>query len=76
MRTTIELPESVYRKGEEAARKQGVTIEEFIVHAFERELKTSPDAPAHSRRVKLPLIASKKPGTLDLKDFDFDDLLT
>lgn len=45
MRTTIELPESVYRKGEKVARTQGVTIEEFIVRAFERELKARTGRP-------------------------------
>jgi hypothetical protein len=75
MRTTIELPESVYRKGEKVARTQGVTIEEFIIRAFERELTTEPDAPSQPKRVALPLILSKEPGTLDLKDFNFDDLL-
>ena len=39
MRTTIELPESVYRKAEKVARTREVTIEEFIIQAFERELK-------------------------------------
>jgi hypothetical protein len=75
MRTTIELPESVYRKGEKVARTQGVTIEEFIVRAFERELTAEPDTPPHPKRVTLPLIPSKQPGALDLKDFNFDDLL-
>lgn len=75
MRTTIELPESVYRKGEKVARSKGVTVEEFILQAFERELKAAPDAPSHSKRVTLPLIPSKEPGTLDLKEFNFDDLL-
>ncbi len=75
MRTTIELRDSVYRKAEKLARTQGVTIEEFIVRAFERELKAEPDAPAHSKRVTLPLVPSKEPGTMDLKDFNFDDLL-
>jgi hypothetical protein len=75
MRTTIELPDSVYRKGEKVARTQGVTIEEFIVRAFERELKAESDVPLQSKRVALPLVPSKEPGTLDLKDFNFDDLL-
>lgn len=75
MRTTIELPDSVYRKAEEVARTQGVTIEEFIVRTFERELKAEPDAPSHSKRVTLPLVPSKEPGAMDLKDFNFDDLL-
>ena len=75
MRTTIELPDPIYRKGEQIARTQGVTIEEFIVRAFERELKDGSDIPPHANRVTLPLILSNEPGTLDLKDFDFDDLL-
>jgi hypothetical protein len=75
MRTTIELPDSVYRKGEKVARTQGVTIEEFIARTFERELKDEPEKPAHPRRVMLPLVPSKEPGTLDLRDFNFDDLL-
>jgi hypothetical protein len=75
MRTTIELPESVYRKGEKVARTQGVTIEEFIIQTFERELKAAPDVPPRSKRVTMPLVPSTEPGTLDLKDFNFDDLL-
>jgi hypothetical protein len=75
MRTTIELPESVYRKAEKVARTRGVTLEEFIIQTFERELKGAPDVPSHSKRVTLPLVPSEEPGTLDLKDFNFDDLL-
>jgi len=75
MRTTIELPDSVYRKAEKAARTQGVTVEEFIIRTFERELKAEPDAPSHFKRVTLPLVPSKEPGTMDLKNFNFDDLL-
>ena len=75
MRSTIELPDSIYRKGEKVARTQGVTIEEFIIRTFERELKNEPEMPSHSKRVTLPLVPSKEPGTLNLKDFNFDDLL-
>ncbi len=75
MRTIIDLPDSVYLKGEKVARRQGVTIEEFIVRTFERELRDELERPSPSGRVTLPLVPSKEPGTLDLKDFDFDDLL-
>jgi hypothetical protein len=75
MRTTIELPDSIYRKAEKIARTQGVTIEEFIVRAFERELRAEPDTPSGPKRVTLPLLPSKEPGALDLRDFNFDDLL-
>jgi hypothetical protein len=76
MRTIIELPDSVYRKGEQVARTQCVTIEEFIVRTFERELKAEPDVATHRKRVSLPLVQSQEPGVLDLRDFNFDDLLT
>ncbi|MES2392965.1 MAG: hypothetical protein V4555_15065 [Acidobacteriota bacterium] len=76
MRTTIELPEALYRRGESAARTQGVTIEEFLVRAFERELSADPvDSRSDDRRITLPLIHSKEPATMDLKDFNFDDLI-
>jgi hypothetical protein len=75
MRTTIELPDSIYRKGQQIARTYGVTIEEFIVRAVERELRDEPEETSHSYRVKLPLIVSNEPGTLDLNTFNFDDLL-
>ena len=75
MRTTIELPEGIYRQAERVARMQGVTIEEFIVRAFERELGAESPPPSRPKRVTLPLIPSKEPNTLDLRDFNFDDLL-
>jgi hypothetical protein len=75
LRTTIELPDLVYRKGEQIARTQGVTLEEFIVRAFERELEDEPDLVPPPRRVSLPLVPSNEPGTLDLKDSNFDNLL-
>lgn len=76
MRTTIELPDSVYRQSEKIARLKGFSVEELIVRTLEHALETeSPSAPA-TKRVSFPLISSACPGTLDLTDFDFDDLLT
>jgi hypothetical protein len=75
VRTTIDLPDAVYRKGEKVARMQGVTIEEFIVRAFERELKDEASMPIQRMRVNLPMVVSEQPGTLDLNNFNFDDLL-
>jgi predicted DNA-binding ribbon-helix-helix protein len=75
MRTTIKLPESVYRQSEQAAHQRGFSVEQFIVRVLERELAHEATAASSSKRVSLPLIASKHPGTLDLARFDFDDLL-
>jgi hypothetical protein len=46
-----------------------------IIRTFERELGNELNAPSHSKRVTLPLVPSNEPGTLDLKDFNFDNLL-
>ena len=75
MSTAIEFPESLFRQGEQIARLQGVTVEEFVIRALERELGAAPVCRSGQTPVKLPLVPSKSPGVLDLKDFDFDDLL-
>jgi hypothetical protein len=83
MYTANEFPESLYRQGEQIARLQGVSIEEFAIRALERdlerdlerELSAAPRGRSGQTPVKLPLVPSKSPGVLDLKDFDFDDLL-
>jgi hypothetical protein len=75
MRTTIEFPELLFRQGEQIARLQGVSLEEFVIRALERELSAAPCGRSGQTPVKLPLVASKSPGVLDLKDYDFDDLL-
>ena len=75
MRTAIEFPESLYRQGEQLARLQGVTMDEFVIRALERELGSAPGGRSGQTPVKLPLVPSKNPGVLDLKEFDFDDLL-
>jgi hypothetical protein len=75
MRATVELPESVYRRTEQAARTRGVSIDELISDVLERELGEEPSPPRAAKYVTLPIIHSKNPGTLDLSNFDFDDLL-
>jgi hypothetical protein len=75
MQTTVELSESILRRTEQAARSRGVSVDALISEVLERELagETRPVSAPH--RVSLPIIHSKNPGTLDLSNFDFDDLL-
>lgn len=76
MRTTVELPEPVYRRTEEIAQSRGLSVDALISDVLEREFGAESSIPAQDQpRVKFPLIISNQPGTLDLKDFDFDDLL-
>jgi len=75
MRNSIELPEPIYRQGEQLARLRGVTVSELAIRALERELLAAEPVPVGRKRVSLPLVPSKEPGVLDLRDFDLDDLL-
>jgi hypothetical protein len=75
MRITIELRESVYKQTEQIARLKGYSVEQFVVHTLERALEAEPSPSRGSTLIKFPLISSDRPGTLDLTDFDFDDLL-
>jgi len=79
MQTTVNLPDSLYQKSEALAASRGATVEQFIVEAVEKEVKGNLEASASGscggRDGELPVIRSTRPGTLDLSNFDFDDLL-
>jgi len=78
MQTTVNLPDSLYQKSEALAASRGATMEQFIVEAVKKEIQGSLRSGASSygdREVDLPVIRSARPGTLDLSNFDFDDLL-
>ncbi|HXM43509.1 MAG TPA: hypothetical protein VN924_19890 [Bryobacteraceae bacterium] len=79
MRTTVDLPDALYQKNESLAASRGATVEEFIVEVVATEVQSDPgtgtDGPHGGREVELPVIPSKRPGTLDLSHFDLDDLL-
>jgi len=79
MLTNVELPDALYEKSEAVAASRGTTVQELIVEAVKKEVAASiPSVLSgeQGRRVQLPIIRSKRPGTLDLSNFDFDDLLT
>ncbi len=76
MQTTIDIPDTLYRQGEQVAHGQGISLEEFIVQSVSKQIVIEQHArPKAAHYVKLPLIESDQPGTLDLSNFDFDDLL-
>jgi hypothetical protein len=54
MRTTIELPDPIFRRMKAVAALEGTTIKDFVQKAVEREL--GPKPPRKGHRVKLPLI--------------------
>ena len=79
MQTTVNLPDSLYQKSEALAASRGATVEQFIVEAVQKEVQgnlgSGTSGSYGDREVELPVIHSRRPGSLDLSHFDFDDLL-
>ena len=65
MRTTVDLPDSLFRKAKAIASLKGLTLKQFITGAIERELSAD-NVPLKQHRITLPLIPSKSPGSVVL----------
>ena len=72
MRTTIDLPDPVFRRLKATAALRGASLKAVILDAVERELRR-PARPG--RKVTFPLVRSKEPGTLTLTNAEIDEIL-
>jgi len=62
MRTTVDIPEPLYRQLKVRAVTEGRSVKELILRGVQNELRGS--AAKRRGRIKLPLVRSKKPGSL------------
>jgi hypothetical protein len=62
VRTTVDIPDAVYRRLKASAAEQGCSVKELIVRGVENQLETR----KRSSRIRLPIVRSKQPGTLRL----------
>jgi hypothetical protein len=63
MRTTIDLPDQVFRKAKAVASLEGVPLKQFITRAIEHELEAGTPS-LNPKRVSLPIVRSKHPGSV------------
>jgi hypothetical protein len=73
MRTTLDVPDPVYRQLKATAALQGCTLKDFVVRMMVRELAGR--GPKKKRRIRLPLIESARPGSLHLTNKKIDEIL-
>jgi hypothetical protein len=73
MRTTIDLPDPLFRELKAVAARRGISLKNVIRTAVEVEIRKA-DIKA-GRRVKFPLLPSSEPGTLNLNNAEIEDLL-
>ena len=60
----MDIPDPLYRRLKSRAASEGSSAKELILRAIQVVLRETPRR--SSKRVKLPLIKSKAPGTLEL----------
>jgi hypothetical protein len=75
MRTTVDIPDSLYRRLKTRAASEGGTAKELILRGVQQFLKTGQHKP-RKRKVRLPLIRSKKPGSLRLDNARIYDTIS
>ena len=73
MRTMVDIPDALYRELKSKAAREKRSVKELILRGVEAELrvrrKKSP------RRITLPIISSKSPGTLEIDNAQIYDLI-
>jgi metal-responsive CopG/Arc/MetJ family transcriptional regulator len=73
MRTTIDLPDPLFRELEAIAARRGTSLRTVIRKAVEEQIRKTERKT--SRRLKFPLLSADEPGTLKLTNAEIADLL-
>jgi len=64
MRTTVDIPDPLYRELKSKAALEGKSVKELILRGVEGELRRK--KASTQRRITVPILPSKEPGTLDI----------
>lgn len=72
MRTTIDIPDAMYRQLKARAASEGRSVKALLLQAAEHVVRANTPAP---RRVRLPLVPSKRPGGLRLDNARIYDVI-
>lgn len=73
MRTTVDIPDSLYRALKKKAADERQSVKELVLRGVKRELGTTPPS---KRRRRPPVIDSDEPGTLDLDNAKIYEIIS
>jgi hypothetical protein len=74
VRTTIDIPDPMYRRLKARAASQGRSARALILQGVEQLLMSK--TPTTGRKVTLPLVTSKRPGSLKLDNARIYDVIS
>ena len=75
VKTTVELPDTVFRQAKAEAAMEGRALRTFILDAVVHELDRAKGANAPRKRITLPLVRSRRPGALRITGDSVADAL-
>ncbi|TLD71027.1 hypothetical protein FEM03_08925 [Phragmitibacter flavus] len=61
MRTTIEIPDALFKQAKSRAAASSVTLKELVIDALQSKLSVAPSA--EKVRVRIPMVPSANPGS-------------
>jgi hypothetical protein len=73
MRMTVDIPDSLYRRLKSAAALRGCSVKDLVLRALKAALQH--DDRRKKKPVRLPIIASKRPGSLKLTNSKIHEIL-
>lgn len=65
MRTTIDLPDDLFRTAKAVSSLKGITLKTLITRAIEHEIESA-TVRLHSRRIEFPIVPSRRPGSVQV----------
>lgn len=72
MRTTVEIPDDLFRRTKETALARGLTLKEVVIRALRREVED--DRPISRRRVDFPIVHTDASGSVRVTSADIEAL--
>ncbi len=75
MRTTVDIPDPIYRELKSAAASRGSSIKEIVLRGIKAELHRPNGRRKRKKTVRLPIFDSKKPGWLELDNRRINEIL-
>jgi hypothetical protein len=74
MRTTVDIPDPVYKRLKAEAVQRGCTVKELVLRGVRAELGGR-KAASERQTITLPIIDSKRPGWLRLTNSQINEIL-
>jgi hypothetical protein len=74
VRATIEIPDEIYKNVKRLAVEENTTVKQIVLNALESALQKQHPQPQR-KRLKLPIIHSSNPGTLEIDNERIYDLI-